>query len=459
MTCAAALFAAALLCVPLAAAGAAAALRAPEWPRDRMEEFENQSQARFLVVYGTRDPRATEALRARALLLARRIFGGDTTRVKADADATEAMLAAGPVALLGNARQNAWTAKLAPALPVQFGDAGFRWQGTAYERDGDAIALTWVNPLAPRHFLLLFAANAPAGGVRHGMWWGEDDWRITREGELARSGRFAQDAARPWRYDAALDRDREAERARYVTGLQARSSGAIVVRAPAGLAVAEAARRSGEALLARMDAMGLPGPPRTKVTLTLYASLEKKGVLTRVTRPEHRGETRGEAYAALAAGRASLDLWSVAAARLDQLGAARESRFVESASAWLCGRLEGEPLEAAVSRVYFARALPTAEQAATRAHAGVRRSSGCPRGRCSRARCGTARPRPGGVRRCGRSFGAIRRARWIVFAPGRASGPRLSRRGTGRSPIRSRAPGARRRRRAVRGRGDRATAS
>lgn len=368
VTCAAALFALVLTVIASAVTPAPAApLRGPEWPRDRMEQFENETQSRFLVVYGTRDPRATDALRARATMLARRMFGGDTTRVKADSEATEAMLAAGPVALLGGVKQNRWTVKLASALPVQFTEAGFRWQGTPYEREGDAIALTWVNPLAPRHLLLLYAANAPDGVVRHGMWWGEDDWRITRDGEVARSGSFAQEASAPWRYDPARDRDREAERARYLGNLRASGAGALVVRAPAGLAMADAARRSGEALLARMDAMGLPGPPRAKVTLTLYASIEKKGALTRVTRPEHRGDVRGEAYAALAAGRASLDLWSVAAARLDQLGAARESRFVESASAWLCGRLEGEPLEAAVSRVYFARALPTAEQAATRA--------------------------------------------------------------------------------------------
>ncbi|MBK7369069.1 MAG: hypothetical protein IPJ04_14520, partial [Candidatus Eisenbacteria bacterium] len=302
-TCAAALFAGLWLWAGSAAAAAASApLRAPEWPRDRMEEFENATQSRFLVVYGTRDPRATAALRTRATMLARRMFGGDTTRVKADSEATEAMLAAGPVALLGGVKQNRWTVKLAAALPVQFTNAGFRWQGTPYEREGDAIALTWVNPLAPRHLLLLYAANAPDGIVRHGMWWGEDDWRITRDGDVARSGSFAQSAAAPWRYDPALDRDREAERARYGTGLQSRGVGALVVRAPAGLAVADAARRSGEALLARMDAMGLPGPPRAKVTLTLYASIEKKGVLTRVTRPEHRGDVRGEAYAALAAG-------------------------------------------------------------------------------------------------------------------------------------------------------------
>ncbi|MFN8586978.1 MAG: hypothetical protein U0704_04175 [Candidatus Eisenbacteria bacterium] len=343
----------------------AAPLQRPVWTRARMEAYERETGARFRVVYGTIDPRTAGELRARARVLAERMFGGDSTRVSADAATTEAMLAQGPVALLGGPRENRWTAQLAGALPVQFTAAGFRWQGSAYERPGDVLALAWPNPLAPKHFLLLMAANAGGAPPRHGIGLRDEDWRITRGGELARSGTFAQTEAAPWRYDAARDRDREAERARYAATLVARGGGALVVRAPAGLAPAADAARRGEALLARMDAAGLPAPPRARVTLTLYPSLERKGLFTRVTRPEHRG-AKGEAHAALAAGRERLDLWSVAAARLDQLGASGESRFVEPAAAWLCGALEGEPLEAAVSRAYFARALPTAERAATR---------------------------------------------------------------------------------------------
>lgn len=330
-----------------------------------MEAFERANGARFRVVYGTQDPRTAPRLRERALVLARRLFGVDSTRVLADAVATERQVAEGPVALLGSPRENLWSAALAPALPVQFTPAGFRWRGTSYERPGDVLALSWPNPLEPKHFLLLLAANSGGAPPRHGIGLREEDWRITRDGELARSGTFAQSDAAPWRYEGALDRDRESERTRWTAALVTRGGGALLVHSsPDEPSAVDAARRGG-ALLARLDAMGLPAPARARVTLTLYPSLEKKGLLTRVTRPEHRG-TRGEAHAALAAGRARLDLWSVAAARLDQLGAAPESRFVEPAAAWLCGSLEGEPLEAAVSRAYFARALPNASEAATR---------------------------------------------------------------------------------------------
>ena len=95
---------------------------------------------------------------------------------------------------------------------------------------------------------------------------------------------------------------------------------------------------------------------------------EDKGLLARDTRPEHVDDS-GAAYAALPAGRDAPDLWCVAAARLVALGGTTRSRFLAPAGAWLAGRLEGEPLECALARVYFGRVLPSAADAATRPEA------------------------------------------------------------------------------------------
>src|SRR5204862_5410771 len=139
----------------------------------------------------------------------------------------------------GDPSENAWTERIAPALPVRFGPTGFTWQGTLYDHPNDAIHLSWANPLAPERFLLLSAANAPAAlANRTNLVLLDDDWRIVRDGALARSGRFAQDASRPWRYDPRLDRDREAERERYVSPLVVTPCVGLSVRSQPGLALA-----------------------------------------------------------------------------------------------------------------------------------------------------------------------------------------------------------------------------
>ena len=339
--------------------------RAPALTREQMEAGLAGAPA-FRFVYGTLDAAATPRLRERALLIARRLFGADSSRVEADREATQAELSASSVLLIGSPRENDWTRRLAPDLPVSFGAGSFRWQATEYARPGDAIVIAWPNPLAPKHFLLVVAGNSIEATAGQRAWLpGGEDWRITRDGDLARSGRFAQSAAAPWRYDAALDRDLEAERARYVASLVAKGPAPLVVRAPASLAVAAPARAAGVALLARLDAFGLTAPPRSApVSLTLYRSLEQKGLMSRDTRPEHL-ET-GAAHAALPAGREALDLWSVAAARLVASGATARSRFLEPASVLFAGRFEGEPFDRALARVYYGRVLPSAAEAATR---------------------------------------------------------------------------------------------
>jgi hypothetical protein len=342
-----------------------ASLQAPRYTRAQMEAAIPASPA-FRFVYGTRDPAATPVLRARALALAQRAFGLDSTRVFADRAVDEKTFASGPVYLLGGSGENEWTARLAEALPVRFEGRGFRWQGRLYDRAQDAIHLSYPNPLAPRWFLLLSAGNSPeALARRDGFSFGEEDWRIVRGTELLRTGTFAQDGGRPWRYDPARDRDREAERERFARGLRSRAGDGVVVRAPGDAAGVEATRAAASALLARLARHGLAPPAGTApAQLTLYRSLEEKGAFTRDTRPEHVSATA--AHAARPAGRDTLDLWSVAAVRLLQLGASEGSRFLEPAAVELAGRFEGESFERSLARLYFGGVLPSAHDAATR---------------------------------------------------------------------------------------------
>jgi len=326
----------------------------------------------FRFVYGTRDPAFTATLRARAMALAVRSFGGDSTQVVADRDANDTLIAAGPVYLLGGPDENEVTRRLAPALPVRFeAKNSFRWQGQLYDGARDAIHLSWPNPLAPNRFLLLSAGNSPAA-LAGGFALSDDDWRILRDGVLVRSGRFAQDSGHPWTYDARRDRDREAERDRYVNALVTTAGAGLALRAPAGLALAAEVSGSAEALLARMNRQGLAAPAGSpRPVLTLYRSLEEKGTLTFDTHAEHVSGRGAEpaAHAALPAGRAALDLWSVPAIRLLQCGASPSSRFLEPAAVAWATRFEGESLERSLSRLYFAGLLPKATEAASRANA------------------------------------------------------------------------------------------
>jgi len=352
----------------VAHAALAAGLQPPRHTRPQMEAAIPTSPP-FTFVYGTRDPAATALLRARAVTLATRVFGTDSSRVLADRDASEARLASGPVYLVGGPRENDWTRRLAPALPVSFEGATFRWQGRLYDQPLDAIHLSWPNPLEPRWFLILAAGNSPAALARRGGFtFGDEDFRIVRDGELVRSGRFAQTPAKPWAYDAALDRDREAERERYERALRVSVNGGVRLRAPANLTAAASVGASASAMLARLDGEGLTVPAGATVTLTLHRDLESKGFHTRDTHAENvvRNADGVAVEAALPSGRTQLDLWSVVAARLVQCGASPDSRFLRAAGTQFANRFEGEPLERAVARLEQGDRLPSAGQAAAR---------------------------------------------------------------------------------------------
>lgn len=343
-------------------------LRPPRYTHAQMEAAMIEGE-RVRCVYGTRDPAATPSLRERARWLARQLFGGDSTLAIADRDLDAGDLARSPVLLLGGPDENRWSARLAPALPVRFSAHAFEWAGRRYDRPGDVLHLVFPNPLAPQRFLLMIAGNSPAAISRRGggMLFGAEDWRIERDGELARSGRFA-DSPRPWSYDPALDHDREQERERFSAELVSSPAGrgGIVVRASADQAVLRAkVAAASEIVGARLHALGIIPARGEPIRVTLYHSLEEKGVLARDARPEQL-DPGGEPQVALPAGNEMPDLWSVAAAMLSRAGAARDSRFLGPAGVWCARRFEGEPLEVPVSRLYFGRLLPRAGEAASR---------------------------------------------------------------------------------------------
>src|SRR5262249_46954256 len=95
-----------------------AAPSSPRYTRQQMEAAVGERE-RWLFVSGTHAPAQADVLRDRALAIARRLFGGDTTAVVADRDAREEELARRPLLLLGGPDQNEWTRKLASSLPVQ----------------------------------------------------------------------------------------------------------------------------------------------------------------------------------------------------------------------------------------------------------------------------------------------------------------------------------------------------
>ena len=355
------------LAATLTTMGAAPDLQPPRQSREQMESA-LEGGARFLFVYGTQRPGSAAALRGEALQLARHLFDRDSTAVRADRDVPAESLAVVSPVLVGGPDENLWTRRLAAALPVTFAAHGFRWFDRLYDRPGDVLHLVYPNPLAPGRFLLLVLANAPGALEHHaGFYFGEEDWRIERDGTLSRSGRFAQSPGAPWHYDPALDHDLERERERFATGLRRTAAPGVEIFASPEEAQAAAWSRAASALFAHLEALGF-GASSAPARVTIYRSLEEKGRLTRDTRPEHLAGAR-EAMIALPTGRAAPDLWSVAALRLTGIGAAPASPWLEPAGAWLAGRWGGEPLDRAIARLYFARLLPTAREAAARGDA------------------------------------------------------------------------------------------
>jgi hypothetical protein len=110
----------------------------------------------------------------------------------ADAEATDAELAAKDLVLLGGAADNLVVARLAREgkLPVELGNGFFRFRGTTYARPDDGIALAFPNPWNPKRAVYLYAANS-----RLQLWHmvkgyprGQPGFALWRGGEVVRKG-------------------------------------------------------------------------------------------------------------------------------------------------------------------------------------------------------------------------------------------------------------------------------
>ena len=167
----------------------------------------NQTDAfdRLLIVRGT--SRQVEANRSLAVnyrdLLADN-FTETLLPVLPDAEMTDADLRDHDLVVFGGPEDNATLARLARdfTLPVTFGRGSFTFQGHAYTRADEGIALAFANPLNPKRTLFLYTANSrlQLWHMTHAFQRGLPGWALYREGEITGRG-FEAEA----RFDLALD--------------------------------------------------------------------------------------------------------------------------------------------------------------------------------------------------------------------------------------------------------------
>ena len=116
-----------------------------------------------LLVYGT--GREVEAQRTLALNY-REALADNMTEVllplKADADVSDADLAASDLVLFGGPAENGLTARLQTEgkLPLEAGSGWFKWQGRTYGRPDDGLLVAYPNPWNPKRMLLLVLSNS-----------------------------------------------------------------------------------------------------------------------------------------------------------------------------------------------------------------------------------------------------------------------------------------------------------
>ena len=116
-----------------------------------------------LLVYGT--GREVEAQRTLATNY-REALADNMTEVllplKADAEASDAELAANDLLLFGGPAENGITARLQAEgkLPLEAGSGWFKWQGRTYGRPDDGLLAAFPNPWNPKRMLVLLLSNS-----------------------------------------------------------------------------------------------------------------------------------------------------------------------------------------------------------------------------------------------------------------------------------------------------------
>jgi hypothetical protein len=116
-----------------------------------------------LLVFGT--GREVEAQRTLATNY-REALADNMTEVllplKADAEVSDADLAASDLLLFGGPAENGVTARLQAEgkLPLEAGPGWFKWQGRAYGRPDDGLLAAFPNPWNPKRMLVLVLSNS-----------------------------------------------------------------------------------------------------------------------------------------------------------------------------------------------------------------------------------------------------------------------------------------------------------
>jgi hypothetical protein len=146
-----------------------------------------------LLVYGT--AREVEAQRTLAMNY-RDTLADNITEVllplKADAEVSDAELAANDLLLFGGPAENGLSARLQAEgkLPVEAAAGWFRWQGQTYGRPDDGLLAAFPNPWNPKRMLVLVLSNsrvqewAMTKAIPRGL----PGWTIYRGSEVQQKG-------------------------------------------------------------------------------------------------------------------------------------------------------------------------------------------------------------------------------------------------------------------------------
>ncbi len=146
-----------------------------------------------LLVYGT--GREVEAQRTLANNY-RELLADQMTEVllplKADADVSDADLAASDLVIFGGPSENGLAARLQAEgkLPLEAGSGWFKWQGRTYGRPDDGLLAAFPNPWNPKRMMVLVLSNsriqqwAMTKVIPRGL----PGWTLYRSGEVQSKG-------------------------------------------------------------------------------------------------------------------------------------------------------------------------------------------------------------------------------------------------------------------------------
>ena len=86
-------------------------------------------------------------------------FGDGAPRVCTDQELTDEDIEQFSLVLFGTPETNSVVARMAEKLPLTIGDHSYTLLGKTYEGDHLGLVLCYPNPLAPEHYLLIYAGK------------------------------------------------------------------------------------------------------------------------------------------------------------------------------------------------------------------------------------------------------------------------------------------------------------